>query len=122
MHPSMIYGHTDDLDMMLFITVGLWFGLRVVLEPLSADIAITLSASGYPGVVFCPVRDCRSGHFPFFRRNGWKFWAPLIFNGFHTRFRGCPANAMSAAMLWKVKLCFLSIVVRVAFEQNTKSC
>ena len=66
MHPSMIYGHTDDLDMMLFITVGLWFGLRVVLQPLSADIAITFSASGYPGVVFCPVQDCRSGHFPSF--------------------------------------------------------
>ena len=31
MQPSRIYGHTDDLDMMLFITVGLWFGLRVVL-------------------------------------------------------------------------------------------
>ena len=31
MHPSRIYGPTDDLDMMLFITVGLWFGLRVVL-------------------------------------------------------------------------------------------
>ena len=31
MHPSSIYGHTDDLDMMLFITVGFWFGLGVVL-------------------------------------------------------------------------------------------
>ena len=31
MHPSRIYGHKDDLDMMLFITVGLWFGLRLVL-------------------------------------------------------------------------------------------
>ena len=30
MDPSRIYGHTDDLDMMLLITVGLWFGLRVV--------------------------------------------------------------------------------------------
>ena len=26
MRISRIYGHTDDLDMMLFITVGLWFG------------------------------------------------------------------------------------------------
>ena len=66
MHPSRIYGHTDDLDMVLFITVRLWFGLRVVLYPLSVDIAITFSASGYPGVVFCPVRDCRPGHFPSF--------------------------------------------------------
>ena len=31
MRPSRIYGHMDDLDMMLFITVGLWFGLRLVL-------------------------------------------------------------------------------------------
>ena len=31
MHPSRICGHTDDLDMMLFITVGFWFGLGVVL-------------------------------------------------------------------------------------------
>ena len=60
MHPLRIYGHTDDLDMMLFITVGLWFVLRVVLEPLSADIAITFSTSGYLGVVFCPVRDAYS--------------------------------------------------------------
>ena len=34
MQPSRIYGDTDDLDMILFITVGFWFGLGVVLEPL----------------------------------------------------------------------------------------
>ena len=58
----------------------------------------------------------------FFRHTGWKIWVPLIFNGFHIRFRGCPANFMSAAMLWKAGLCFLPIVVRITFEQNTKSC
>ena len=38
---------------------------------------------------------------------------PVIFNGFHIRFRGCPANFMSAAMLQKARLCFLPIVVRI---------
>ena len=78
MHPSRIYGHTDDLDMMLFITVGFWFGLGVIIY--------------------------------------------LIFSGFRALFRGCPANVMSAAMLWKARLCFLSIVVRITFEHKTKSC
>ena len=75
-----------------------------------------------PGRGFLPSPGLPIRSFPFFfRSNGWKIWVPLIFNGFHTRFRGCPANVMSAAMLWKAGLCFLSIVVRKTFEQNTKS-
>ena len=123
MHPSSIYGHTDDLDMMLFITVGLWYGLRLVFVAFISRyryhvLRVRVSGRGFlPG----PGLPIRSYPF-FFRRNGWTIWVPLIFNGFHTRFRGCPVNVMSAAMLWKARLCFLSIVVRTMFEQNTKSC
>ena len=72
---------------------------------------------------FLPSPGLPNRSFPFFFAiKGWKIWVPLIFNGFHTRFRGCPANFMSAAMLWKARLCFLPIDVRITFEQNTKSC
>ena len=98
------YGHTDNLGMMLFITVGFWFGLRVVLWPLSADIAITFSASGHPGVVLCPVRDCRSGHFPSYSvvtagKFGCRRYS-MVF-ALCLEVVQCPANIMSVATLWK---------------------
>ena len=81
-------------------------------------LRVRVSGRGFllsPGLPIRPVPF-------FFHRNGWKIWVPLILNGFRTRFRGCPANVMSVAMLWKARLCFLSIVVRITFEQKTKSC
>ena len=80
-------------------------------------LRVRVSGRGFLPSPGLPIRS-----FPFFfRRNGWKIWVSLIFNGFHTRFRGCPANVVSTAMLWKARLCFLSKVIRIMFEQNTKS-
>ena len=56
----------------------------------------------------------------FFTVTAEKNWLPLIFNGFRTLLRVCPANVMSVAMLWKARLCFLSIVVRITFEQKNE--
>ena len=98
-----------------------WFGRCFVafISRYRYDVLrVRVSGRGFRSNPGLPIRS-----FPFFfRRNGWKIWVPLIFNGFRTLIRGCPANIMSVAMLWKARLCFLSIVVRLTLEQKTKSC
>ena len=101
--------------------VLVWFGRCFVafISRYRYDVPrVRVSGRGFLSNPGMPIRS-----FPFFfRRNNWKIWVPLIFSGFRTLFRGSPANVMSAAMLWKARLCFLSIVVRITFEHKTKTC
>ena len=66
MHPSRIYGPTDDLDMMLFVTVGLWFGLRVVLVAFISRYRYHVLRVRVCGRGFLPSPGLPNRSFPFF--------------------------------------------------------